>query len=73
MGGRIKALVISHPDDDHYGGLRGILDDPKFGSLIDFEAVYHNGLFPRAGSGYHDTTINTPTASASAIRATPEL
>ncbi len=51
MGGRIKALVISHPDDDHYGGLRGILDDPKFGSLIDFEAVYHNGLFPRAGSG----------------------
>ena len=26
-------------------------------------------LIPRAGSGYHDTTINTPTASASAIRA----
>ena len=24
-------------------------------------------LIPRAGSGYHDTTINTPTASASAI------
>lgn len=26
-------------------------------------------LIPRAGSGYHDTTISTPTASATAIRA----
>jgi beta-lactamase superfamily II metal-dependent hydrolase len=51
MGGRIKAVVISHPDVDHYRGLRYLLEDPNFGPYIEFEAVYHNGIFVREGKG----------------------
>lgn len=49
MAAQIKALVISHPDADHFMGLRFLLDDPKFSSLIRFDAVYHNGIFLREG------------------------
>lgn len=51
MGGRLKAVVISHPDDDHYLGLKSLVEDPKFGSFIKIEALYHNGIFVRQGEG----------------------
>jgi beta-lactamase superfamily II metal-dependent hydrolase len=51
MGGLLKAVVISHPDDDHYLGLKPLIEDPKFGPLIKIEALYHNGLFVRQGEG----------------------
>jgi beta-lactamase superfamily II metal-dependent hydrolase len=42
----IHYTVISHPDKDHYYGLRGLINDPKF----SFGQVYHNGIVERAGS-----------------------
>jgi len=51
MGGRIKAIVISHPDDDHYLGLKPLFEDETFGSIIHVESVYHNGIFARKGEG----------------------
>ncbi|SLN28876.1 Metallo-beta-lactamase superfamily protein [Roseovarius litorisediminis] len=40
---KIDHVVISHPDADHYYGLRHIFDDPK----LSFGAVYHNGVVER--------------------------
>jgi len=51
MGGKITAVIISHPDNDHYLGLKSLIEDPKFGPLINIDAVYHNGIFTRKGSG----------------------
>ncbi|MCU7843253.1 MAG: MBL fold metallo-hydrolase [Candidatus Thiodiazotropha sp. (ex Monitilora ramsayi)] len=42
---RIHYTVISHPDEDHYYGLRGLVNDPKF----TFDQVYHNGIVERDG------------------------
>jgi beta-lactamase superfamily II metal-dependent hydrolase len=39
------AAVISHSDQDHYGGFSPIFADPN----IHFRAVYHNGIVERAG------------------------
>ncbi|MCP5021136.1 MAG: MBL fold metallo-hydrolase [bacterium] len=36
----VKAMVISHPDGDHYKGLQRILEDEDF----RVDAIYHNGL-----------------------------
>jgi beta-lactamase superfamily II metal-dependent hydrolase len=41
----IQAAVISHPDEDHYGGFKPIFEDPK----ITFETIYHSGIVERAG------------------------
>lgn len=51
MGGHIKAMVVSHPDDDHFGGLKSLFEDEKFGRLITIDGLYHNGLFVRRGEG----------------------
>jgi competence protein ComEC len=37
---KIKAMVISHPDQDHYQGFTAVLEDPAF----EVEAIYHNGI-----------------------------
>lgn len=34
------ALVVSHPDADHFNGLTKVLKDPKF----TFGTIYHNGI-----------------------------
>ena len=41
----IEAMVMSHPDADHYMGLERILEDPDF----TVGTIYHNGLmrYPR--------------------------
>lgn len=36
----IKAMVVSHPDYDHYNGLTAILKDERF----KVGAIYHNGI-----------------------------
>ena len=40
------ALVISHSDQDHYGGFQRIVDEEK----ISADRVFHNGLVERAGT-----------------------
>ncbi len=42
----IKAMVISHPDGDHYKGLQRILEDDDF----RVGTIYHNGLMRYAKS-----------------------
>lgn len=39
------AVVISHPDQDHYKGFGPIFQDPQ----VSVEALYHNGLVERTG------------------------
>ena len=36
---RFHAAIITHPDEDHYGGFESIFSTPGFG----FDVVYHNG------------------------------
>ncbi|MGI9601116.1 MAG: MBL fold metallo-hydrolase, partial [Acidimicrobiales bacterium] len=42
----IAAMVVSHPDGDHYKGLEYLLEDPDF----KVKTIYHNGLmrYPRS-------------------------
>ena len=42
---RFHAGVITHPDQDHYGGFNAILDNPH----VHFDHLYHNGLVEKAG------------------------
>jgi beta-lactamase superfamily II metal-dependent hydrolase len=43
---RFEALVISHPDADHYKGFDGILDQAN----LRIDTIFHNGIVERAGS-----------------------
>ncbi len=47
---QFHAAIITHPDEDHYGGFDSIFAVPKFG----FDVVYHNGLVERPVSGTFD-------------------
>jgi beta-lactamase superfamily II metal-dependent hydrolase len=40
-----KAVVISHPDQDHYKGFTRLFEEPN----VEIETVYHNGLIERVG------------------------
>ena len=42
----IDALVVSHPDADHFNGLTQVLKDPNF----TFGTVYHNGILRYYGN-----------------------
>ena len=44
---RFHAAIITHPDEDHYGGFEYIFDAPSYG----FDVVYHNGMVERPVSG----------------------
>ena len=39
----IDHVIISHPDNDHYYGLRDVFANPK----LAFKTVYHNGIVER--------------------------
>lgn len=39
----IEHVVMSHPDEDHYGGFEEVFDNPK----LAFDKVYHNGIVER--------------------------
>lgn len=41
----IDHVVISHPDNDHYYGLKDVFENPK----LRFGCVYHNGIVERPG------------------------
>ncbi|HUU85299.1 MAG TPA: SH3 domain-containing protein [Phycisphaerae bacterium] len=40
-----EAAVISHPDQDHYGGFASLFGDEN----VTFNVVYHNGIVERTG------------------------
>ncbi|MCV0427938.1 MAG: MBL fold metallo-hydrolase [Roseibium sp.] len=39
----IEYVVMSHPDEDHYGGFEEIFENPK----LSFDKVFHNGIVER--------------------------
>ncbi len=46
---QFRAAILTHPDEDHYGGFRDIFGNPNIG----FDCVYQNGLVERpSGSGF---------------------
>ncbi|MGB7210600.1 MAG: hypothetical protein WBD27_18235 [Pyrinomonadaceae bacterium] len=61
-------VIISHGDQDHYGGFQAIFENSRF----EFENVYHNGLVERAvgnslgthqkidGITYQTSVVSTP-------------
>lgn len=50
---RFEAVVISHPDSDHYAGFRELFGEgcPN----VDIGTVYHNGIVERAAAKEADT------------------
>lgn len=46
-----KAGIISHPDQDHYGGFDEFFDDEN----VSFEALYHNGIMERKSAKSTDS------------------
>ena len=42
---RFKAGILTHPDQDHYGGFGAVLDDPN----VHFDTLYHNGIMEESG------------------------
>ncbi|RYG18343.1 MBL fold metallo-hydrolase, partial [bacterium] len=49
-GFKFDAAILTHPDEDHYGGFLEIFQDPDIG----FNTVYHSGLVERPVSGQFD-------------------
>ncbi len=43
---KFHAAVITHPDQDHYGGFMPLFDEPQ----LSFERLYHNGIAERVGA-----------------------
>jgi hypothetical protein len=51
MAAKIKSIIITHGDNDHYGGLDFLFKDAALQNILNVDSIYHNGLFPRKGSG----------------------
>jgi hypothetical protein len=51
MAAKIRSIIITHGDDDHYGGLDFLFQDAVLQDVLNVDSIYHNGLFPRKGSG----------------------
>lgn len=43
-----EAMVISHPDADHYAGFKGLFKEENLNVFIG--TIYHNGIIERAGA-----------------------
>lgn len=41
----LESAIISHPDKDHFGGLKYLVDEKK----ISFSSLFHNGIVERSG------------------------
>lgn len=40
---KIDLMIFTHPDEDHYNHLRGVLDDDRTGRKMTIGRVYHSG------------------------------
>lgn len=49
----LESAIISHPDKDHFGGLKPLIDEKK----ISFETIFHNGIVERSGRSSFGTVI----------------
>jgi beta-lactamase superfamily II metal-dependent hydrolase len=73
---KFDAAVISHSDQDHYGGFKTIFTDPQ----LSFDTLYHNGIVERAGrdtlgprSGGYLTDIISTRPEIEALLADPAV
>lgn len=51
MAGNIQSFIITHPDEDHYQGLKYLFEDALMKKVLKVKNIYHNGLFPKKGTG----------------------
>jgi len=49
----LESAILSHPDKDHFGGLKYLVDEKK----ISFTTVFHNGIVERSGRNSLGTII----------------
>jgi beta-lactamase superfamily II metal-dependent hydrolase len=49
----LESVIISHPDKDHFGGLKPLVDEKK----ISFGTIFHNGIVERSGRNSFGTVI----------------
>jgi beta-lactamase superfamily II metal-dependent hydrolase len=66
-----QAVVLTHPDEDHYGGLGRLLNEPS----LHFDCVYHNGIIerhPRQSLGQR-VTVDGKTYLSSVVRSEDDL
>jgi len=49
----LESAILSHPDKDHFGGLKYLVDEKK----ISFTTVFHNGIVERSGRNSLGTVI----------------
>ena len=49
----LESAIISHPDKDHFGGLKYLVDEKK----ISFSNLFHNGIVERSGRNSLGTVI----------------
>lgn len=49
----LESAIMSHPDKDHFGGLKYLVEEKK----ISFTTVFHNGIVERSGRNSLGTVI----------------
>lgn len=49
----LESAILSHPDKDHFGGLKYLVDEKK----ISFSSLFHNGIVERSGRNSLGTVI----------------
>lgn len=49
----LESAIISHPDKDHFGGLKYLVEEEK----ISFSTIFHNGIVERSGRNSLGTVI----------------
>jgi beta-lactamase superfamily II metal-dependent hydrolase len=49
----LEGAIISHPDKDHFGGLKYLVDEEN----ISFRTIFHNGIVERTGRNSLGTVI----------------
>lgn len=53
---KIDHVVMSHPDEDHYGGFTPVFENPK----LTFGEIYHNGIVERPDGGKKVRGVDYP-------------
>ena len=49
----LESAILSHPDKDHFGGLKPLAEEKK----ISFGTIFHNGIVERSGKNSFGTVI----------------
>lgn len=64
----IDYVIVSHPDNDHYLGLRQVFDNPK----LAFDKVFHNGIVERPDEP-NDPALSYPDDLGGYVDGSPKM